>query len=353
MGCLNKSERIKLVEWYIESRSVRYTQRSFVSSYGKKAPTYKSIMRLVDKFREDGNVADRKRSGRPRSARSAEKIAIVKDIITATPTKSLTSVAVEAGIKSKSSVHGIMRNLKLKAFKATVVQHLTELDVERRKSFSTSMINIINRNPDYLNNVLFSDESIFYLDKSVSAYNSYIWSEENPHHYVEKRLNPERLLVWCGLSARGIVGPYFFEGTINADAYLTMMRTYVVPRLRRTGLIDTVIFQQDGAAPHTAHRVLDYLEHRFPDRLISLRTGFTWPPRSPDLNPLDFYLWGHLKHVISGQVIECKDDLRQAIVRGIRTINRDANLTRRVIDCFRQRLHHCFDVDGRHFEHSL
>jgi hypothetical protein len=35
-----------------------------------------------------------------------------------------------------------------------------------------------------------------------------------------------------------------------------------------------------------------YLESVFPVLLISKRL---WPPRSPDLRPPDFFLWGHLK----------------------------------------------------------
>jgi len=32
--------------------------------------------------------------------------------------------------------------------------------------------------------------------------------------------------------------------------------------------------------------------------VISLKTNFIWVPYSPNLNPLDFFLWGHLKDVV-------------------------------------------------------
>jgi hypothetical protein len=38
-----------------------------------------------------------------------------------------------------------------------------------------------------------------------------------------------------------------------------------------------------------------YLESVFPEHLISKRM---WPPRSPDLSPPDFFLWGHLKDTV-------------------------------------------------------
>ena len=33
----------------------------------------------------------------------------------------------------------------------------------------------------------------------------------------------------------------------------------------------------------------------FPSKVISKREDISWPPRSPDLTPMDFFLWGYLK----------------------------------------------------------
>ena len=75
--------------------------------------------------------------------------------------------------------------------------------------------------------------------------------------------------------------------TINGVTYLNM--------LKGTFHDDThpdEWFQQDGATAHTAGEVMAWLNVRFSRRLISHRSEFQWPPRSPDLSPLDFYLWG-------------------------------------------------------------
>ncbi len=52
------------------------------------------------------------------------------------------------------------------------------------------------------------------------------------------------------------------------------------------------IFQQDGATALTAQETIAFLKDFFGDRLISRPL---WPPRSPDLSPPDFVLWGCLK----------------------------------------------------------
>jgi hypothetical protein len=53
-------------------------------------------------------------------------------------------------------------------------------------------------------------------------------------------------------------------------------------------------WMHDGAPAHFSHAVRDVLSNTYHNRWIG--RGLTaWPPRLPDVNPLDFYLWGQLK----------------------------------------------------------
>ncbi|GFW83241.1 uncharacterized protein TNCV_2508811 [Trichonephila clavipes] len=53
---------------------------------------------------------------------------------------------------------------------------------------------------------------------------------------------------------------------------------------------------QDGATSYTANPVKAFLIQTFgEDRIVSRRCRYPWPPRSPDLTPADFWLWGYLK----------------------------------------------------------
>ena len=51
---------------------------------------------------------------------------------------------------------------------------------------------------------------------------------------------------------------------------------------------DNFVFQQDGAPAHTAAQAQEWLKHHCPDFMQK----DAWPPNSPDLNPLDFCVWG-------------------------------------------------------------
>ena len=47
-------------------------------------------------------------------------------------------------------------------------------------------------------------------------------------------------------------------------------------------------FQHDGATSHYARHVMQHLNDTFPNRWIGRGSTIKWPPRSPDLTPLDF-----------------------------------------------------------------
>jgi hypothetical protein len=51
----------------------------------------------------------------------------------------------------------------------------------------------------------------------------------------------------------------------------------------------------DGASAHFSRAVRDVLSNTYHDRWIGRGGLTTWSPRSPDLNPLDFYLWKYLR----------------------------------------------------------
>ena len=62
---------------------------------------------------------------------------------------------------------------------------------------------------------------------------------------------------------------------------------------------------------------LDILRPVFEDHIISRRADVVWPPRSCNLTPLDYYLWGDVKdkcYADQPETIDAlKDNIREAI----------------------------------------
>ena len=57
-------------------------------------------------------------------------------------------------------------------------------------------------------------------------------------------------------------------------------------------------FPHDGAPPHYTWHVREYLNESFPNCWLGHGGPVAWPPRSPQLKPLDYYLWGHMKTLV-------------------------------------------------------
>jgi hypothetical protein len=69
-------------------------------------------------------------------------------------------------------------------------------------------------------------------------------------------------------------------------------------------------FMHDGTPAHfslTAHR---HLNRKFPGWWIGRGGPIAWPPCSPALNPLDFYLWGHLKSLVYSSPVDDVETLQ-------------------------------------------
>ena len=60
------------------------------------------------------------------------------------------------------------------------------------------------------------------------------------------------------------------------------------------------IWQEDGAKPHQAVMVMNWLDTIFKERMLAIKCirGDTWAPYSPDCSPCDFFLWGYLKEKV-------------------------------------------------------
>ncbi|GFS62049.1 transposase [Trichonephila clavipes] len=68
---------------------------------------------------------------------------------------------------------------------------------------------------------------------------------------------------------------------------------------------------------HKSHAIIDLLKDTFGDRLISRFGLVNWPPRSCDLTPLDYFLWGYVKSLVYADKPQTLDHLEDNIRRVI------------------------------------
>ncbi|GFY30571.1 DUF4817 domain-containing protein [Trichonephila clavipes] len=107
--------------------------------------------------------------------------------------------------------------------------------------------------------------------------------------------------------------------TVNGDRYRAMITNFFIAELNNHD-VQELWFQQDGATCHTARAIIDLLKDTFGDRLISRFGPVNWPPRSCDLTPLDYFLWGYIKSLVYADKPQTLDHLEDNIRRVIADI---------------------------------
>ncbi|GFX67326.1 heat shock 70kDa protein 8 [Trichonephila clavipes] len=105
-------------------------------------------------------------------------------------------------------------------------------------------------------------------------------------------------------------------------------------------------FQQDGATCHTARATIDLLKDTFGDRLIARFGPVNWPPRSCDLTPLDYFLWGYVKSLVYADKPQTLDHLEDNIRRVIADIR--PQMLEKVIENWTSRLDYIRASRGSH-----
>ena len=209
------------------------------------------------------------------------------------------------------------------------------------------MLHRLDSDPGFLKRVFFSDESTFHVSGLINRHNSRIWGSQNPHETYELERDSPKLNVWCGIMHDKIIGPFFLaEKSITAQIYLNLLTEYVSPQLEQYQL--QVVFQLDGAPPHWGLQVRQFLNDTFPERWIGRDSPILWPPRSPDITPLDFFLWGYVMDIVYRIKVRDVSDLQQRIIEALDTVT--VNMLARTWLKMEYRLDILRATDGAHVQ---
>ncbi|GFX49311.1 uncharacterized protein TNCV_3334291 [Trichonephila clavipes] len=107
--------------------------------------------------------------------------------------------------------------------------------------------------------------------------------------------------------------------SVNGDLYGAAITNFFIPELNNHD-VQELWFHPDGATCDTARATIDLLKDTFGDRLISRFGPVNWPPRSCDLTPLDYFLWGYVISLVNEDKPQTLDHLEDNIRRVIADI---------------------------------
>ena len=191
---------------------------------------------------------------------------------------------------SRRLLQNILNTLQLHPYRPSLVQALDEDDYDRRLQFCEVFLNQLREDENLVNKIIWTDESSFKLNGIVNRHNCVYWATNNPHVKMEQVLNLPGITVFAGILSAGILGPFFFNGTVTENEYLRMLNEMVWPIVNHRADINEVIWMQNGAPLHYDVRVQLWLDEHFLGRWIGRRGPIERPARFPDLTPSDFFL---------------------------------------------------------------
>ena len=350
-----------MLEIYLKSNeNATEALRKWATQHKNRPKPHRNTLRkLVEKFRKTGSVADDagERSNKNRTVRTPEIIEQVDEIIRREPSISTRRLAQQLGLSASSVCRILKDDLKMYPYRLQVHQRLNENSMTLRYNFAADFLELDDSNQIDPSKIIFSDEAHFWLDGYINSQNFRVWGTEKPQLTLNKPLHPKKVTAWCAMSSKFIIGPYFFEGSIDSASYRKMLEEYFLPRVMRDRLNEDHYFQQDGASPHVTEDNLRLLNGVFGPKVISRRypdlfeSGLAWPPYSPDLNPLDFFLWGYLKDKIFKDAPKTINELRRAIADVVGSV--PAESCGRTSRSFEKRLRYLITVDGGYVETIL
>lgn len=249
-----------------------------------------TVYRTIDRLRSTGTLADRKRSGRPRTARTPAVVKRLRSRIARNPQQSQKTLSKGLGISARSICRALKEDLRLRPYKKRKAQGLSLKQMEKRHDRSKELLSWHAR--QNLDKIIFSDEKLFSVEESYNSQNVRVYAssfEDIPEELrtVQRFQNEKKVMIWCGVSKKGKLPLVFIEPGTKIDAKYykeNVLEKVLKPEAEKLYGKDDWVFQQDSAPAHKSKLAQNWCRDNLPDFIPTT----LWPPSSPDLNPLDY-----------------------------------------------------------------
>lgn len=354
---LTHNEKVDLLLIFGEAqRNSRAALRLYMERYpNRHIPDHKIFVRLEQNLRQNEDAFSiRKRKLITKRVCDDATVAAVCQHFDQNPRQSLRRAGMQINV-SKTSLQRCLKRTGYHPYKFKNLQNLGLQHINQRQQFLAQIAVLETEDRRLYSHILWTDESRFVSNGLPNRQNERFWATENPHQFnIIENQGHFGINVWCGIIGRHLVGPFFYDGVLNSERFLQFLEEEVpnliedIPlQLRRN-----MWWQMDGAPPHNAQIIRNFLNENFPNKWIGRNGPVVWPAKSPDLTPLDFFLWGRLKSIVYKSPSRTLQHLKDKIRAACRQVTPQEllNVTGREV---RKRLQMCVAEDGAHIEQLL
>jgi hypothetical protein len=261
----------------------------------------------------------------------------------------------ETGIPRTSVRRIIHEDLQLKCVKKRRAQELTPANRDKRLKLSKLLLRYYAA--DAVQFIFFTDDKVFTVARPTNVQNDRVYAPvtSRKREIAANRLLRTRstfsqsVMVSVAISSLGCTGLVFVEPGVKVNgAYYrdALLSEHLLPAIRHIAG-DVYVFQQDNAPAHRARETVELLRRDTP--------GFIgpdlWPPNSPDLNPVDYEVWGRMQERVYQTPIRDVTHLRQRLIDTWSSF--EQKIIDKAIGQWRYRLKACVQAQGGYFEHLL
>lgn len=260
----------------------------------RRVPNHQTFAAVERRLRETGRFAPVMADyGRGRYVMNPDVEEAILDRVADEPEISSRRLGSELMV-SKNVVNRVTREQLLHPYHIQKVQDLLLPDPDQRLIFCTNINERRIRNQNFCRKILFTDEACFTRRGITNLHNEHVYADENPHACKVTHYQHEfKINVWAGIVDTFIVGPVILPQRLNGDSYLQHIQNTVPDLLDDVPLElrGNMWFMHDGAPPHFTVAVRNFLHQEYPNKWIGRGhdAPMQWPPRSPDLTPMDFF----------------------------------------------------------------
>lgn len=304
----------------------------------------KTVSRVWERYKASGTV-ERKATATHNKKRTEEFLANLENEIKDDPGKSMRAHAREKGVAERT-IRRAVSDLGLKSYGRQVKQLLTTKNKESRVERCGKILNFLKHVPKATVKI-FSDKKVFTVDQAFNRRNDrWICCEPSDAPPVARTKHPQSVMVLGVIGSDGRkMPPVFFPGNerVNGAKYLEILTNYVLPWIKDTYGNTGWVFQQDGAPCHTANIVQNWMAAN-----MEFWPKNFWPPQSPDLNPLDYGIWGILDGKVRATPHRNVDDLKAKIMEEWEAM--EEAIVAKTCKSFRKRIEACIEANGGYIE---
>lgn len=298
-----------------------------------------------------GRLADNRHlSGPRRTVRTPAIVKRVRERFRRKPVRSANRMAKELRISKRTMRRIISEDLGLKPYKKRGAHGLTNDQKKKRRDRCPQLL--ATHGTTDLEHLVFSDEKLFSVEEKFNRQNTRVYAltvEDIPEDIrtVQRFQSEDKVMIWGAISKKAKFPLFFVDRGIKIDQKFykeNILESHLKVHARSIYSNRRYTFQQDSAPAHKAKTTQTWCMANLPDFI----PASLWPPSSPDLNPLDYSIWGILEARVNAKRHCSVESLKRTLLREWDRLPMET--VRAAIDSWPDRLRAAIKEKGGRFE---